>query len=70
MYLSQANKSLTGEVRLSYVHLAAPYKDENATSTFAFSEDGCDFYRIENRCVYCGKHRCWLQHVRIERNEL
>lgn len=46
------------------------YKDENATSTFAFSEDGCDFYRIENRCVYCGKHRCWLQHVRIERNEL
>ena len=25
MYLSQANKSLTGEVRLSYVHLAAPY---------------------------------------------
>lgn len=25
MYMNQANKSLTGEVRLSYVHLAAPY---------------------------------------------
>lgn len=25
MYLDQANKSLTGEVRLSYVHLAAPW---------------------------------------------
>lgn len=25
MYLNQANKCLTGEVRLSYVHLAAPY---------------------------------------------
>ena len=25
MYMSQANKSLTGEVRLSYVHLAVPY---------------------------------------------
>jgi len=25
MYMSQANKSLTGEVRLSYVHLAAPF---------------------------------------------
>lgn len=25
MYQGQANKSLTGEVRLSYVHLAAPY---------------------------------------------
>ena len=25
MYLNQANKSLTGEVRLSYVHLAEPY---------------------------------------------
>lgn len=25
MYKNQANKSLTGEVRLSYVHLAAPY---------------------------------------------
>ena len=25
MYLNQANKSLTGEVRLSYVHLAAPW---------------------------------------------
>lgn len=25
MYQNQANKSLTGEVRLSYVHLAAPY---------------------------------------------
>lgn len=25
MYLNQPNKSLTGEVRLSYVHLAAPY---------------------------------------------
>ena len=25
MYMNQANKSLTGEARLSYVHLAAPY---------------------------------------------
>ena len=25
MYMNQANKSLTGETRLSYVHLAAPY---------------------------------------------
>ena len=25
MYMNQANKSLTGEVRLSYVHLAQPY---------------------------------------------
>lgn len=25
MYMNQANKSLTGEVRLSYVHLSAPY---------------------------------------------
>ena len=25
MYMNQANKCLTGEVRLSYVHLAAPY---------------------------------------------
>ena len=37
MYMNQANKSLTGEVRLSYVHLAAPYANPqqlNATPKY------------------------------------
>ena len=33
MYMNQANKSLTGEVRLSYVHLAAPYVNPQQPNT-------------------------------------
>ena len=39
------------------------YKDSNLKSTFISEDYDALIYRMENRCVYCGKEYCQIARI-------
>lgn len=37
------------------------YDKDKESSTLVFEDRGEQFYRFDNKCIYCGHEKCYIQ---------